>query len=226
MARTVKDPEDRRKELLDIAQSYFYQKGYAATSVADIIQTAGIAKGTFYHYFASKEDMLNHLIERISNQALFIMDEIIHDSSLNALEKLNQSFGEIGHFKTENKETLLLIMQALYNDENIVLRHKMLHKNLKTIMPEFAKIIHQGIEEQLFDTQYPDQVGDLIFTLMGGVGEEVALLILNSPKGDQLYDELDEKYAILENTIERILGAKEGSIQLVNRDHLRIFAEV
>ena len=88
MARTVKDPEDRRNELLDIAQSYFYQKGYAATSVADIIQTAGIAKGTFYHYFTSKEDMLNHLIERISNQALFIMNEIIRDPSLNALEKL------------------------------------------------------------------------------------------------------------------------------------------
>ena len=54
MARTVKEPDVRRNEILDVAQQFFYTKGYEQTSVHDIIDQIGIAKGTFYHYFGSK----------------------------------------------------------------------------------------------------------------------------------------------------------------------------
>jgi AcrR family transcriptional regulator len=43
----------RRTEILDVAQSLFYRKGYEPTSVQDIITEIGIAKGTFYHYFSA-----------------------------------------------------------------------------------------------------------------------------------------------------------------------------
>lgn len=51
----------RKKELLDTAKSLFLTNGVDATTVNDIVEKMGVAKGTFYHYFASKE----HLVEEV-----------------------------------------------------------------------------------------------------------------------------------------------------------------
>ena len=52
---------NRKDELLDIAYKMFIAKGYDNTSVDEIIKEAGIAKGTFYYYFTTKEEMLDYL---------------------------------------------------------------------------------------------------------------------------------------------------------------------
>ena len=50
-------PKTKRDELVDIASILFYQQGYGATGIKQIIDTAGIAKGTFYSHFESKEQL-------------------------------------------------------------------------------------------------------------------------------------------------------------------------
>jgi AcrR family transcriptional regulator len=62
MTRTVKEPDIRRAELLDAAQKLFYAKGYEKTPVQDNIDRVGVAKGTFYHYFGSKVELLDELV--------------------------------------------------------------------------------------------------------------------------------------------------------------------
>ena len=56
MTRIKKPPEIRTAELLDCAQRLFFERGYDNTTVNDIIAEAGLSKGAFYHYFASKFD--------------------------------------------------------------------------------------------------------------------------------------------------------------------------
>ena len=58
MARPVKkSPEQWKKEILDAAQHLFLDKGYEETSVSDIMNLAGGAKGMFYRFFQSKEEI-------------------------------------------------------------------------------------------------------------------------------------------------------------------------
>jgi len=57
-------PDDRRRSLMDAAERIFVRKGFAITTVDDITGAAGVAKGTFYLYFSSKEDLLSALRER------------------------------------------------------------------------------------------------------------------------------------------------------------------
>ena len=52
--RAAKQRQDRREQVLLCAQRVFSRKGYHAAGVADIIQAAGVARGTFYLYFESK----------------------------------------------------------------------------------------------------------------------------------------------------------------------------
>ena len=67
MARGVKHPDVRRDELLDIALDLIMTRGFAATSVEQITNAVGVAKGTFYYYFASKDDLLAQLVGRFGD---------------------------------------------------------------------------------------------------------------------------------------------------------------
>ena len=67
MTRT-KPAEQRRAELLAAGQALFLAKGIAATSLDDVTQRAGVSKGLFYLYFASKEDLVLALQEQFSGE--------------------------------------------------------------------------------------------------------------------------------------------------------------
>jgi len=75
-ARVVKPPEKRRAELLDAALRLFEERGYEQVSVADITAAAGIAKGTFYLYFESRERLLDALRSGYAEAAARRLDEI------------------------------------------------------------------------------------------------------------------------------------------------------
>jgi AcrR family transcriptional regulator len=64
----TKPPQERRDELMDAAQRLFLEHGVASTTIEQITTTAGVAKGTFYLYFPSKEHVLAALGERFSQQ--------------------------------------------------------------------------------------------------------------------------------------------------------------
>lgn len=60
--------EQRAGEILDAAAALFVEKGLPATSIDDIVERAGVAKGTFYHYFQDRSAMLEALRERYAQR--------------------------------------------------------------------------------------------------------------------------------------------------------------
>jgi AcrR family transcriptional regulator len=69
-ARTIKAPEDRRKDLMDAGLRVFCDKGMRDATVSDITSAADVAKGTFYLYFDSKEHLLAALKERFVEELI------------------------------------------------------------------------------------------------------------------------------------------------------------
>ncbi|HYM00940.1 MAG TPA: TetR/AcrR family transcriptional regulator [Blastocatellia bacterium] len=76
MARKVKSrprtkpPEERRNEIMDAAQRLFLKQGVPSTTVEQITSAADVAKGTFYLYFSSKDDVLTALGDRFGEEHL------------------------------------------------------------------------------------------------------------------------------------------------------------
>ncbi len=68
MPRISKSPDERRSELVAAAQQLFYTKGYERTSVSDIVKAVGVAQGTFYYYFGSKQAILGALVTELTAQ--------------------------------------------------------------------------------------------------------------------------------------------------------------
>ena len=62
-SRTVLAPDARRQQLLEAATWVFARKGYRRAAISDIIARAGVARGTFYLYFTSKEQVFLAIVE-------------------------------------------------------------------------------------------------------------------------------------------------------------------
>lgn len=225
MGRTVKEHDERRSEILDTAQHFFYQKGYEQTSIQDIINAIGIAKGTFYHYFDSKLSLLDELIDRILNQTLQAVEPIVDDPKLDALEKFNQLFATVDARKIEDKVFYLSILQIWYKDENILLRNKLEIASAKATASMLTKIIHQGAAEGVFNTDYPGEIGELITLIGQSLSKEIAITILNAKDNGRLLPTIERKAIVHQYAIERLLGVPKDSVQLYDADRLQQWFE-
>ena len=65
-----KSAEERREEIMDAAAELFSTKGYEETTTTDIMKKVDIAKGTLYYHFASKEEILDAMIERMGRRLI------------------------------------------------------------------------------------------------------------------------------------------------------------
>src|SRR5579875_2689222 len=74
---TVTQAADVRSRVLHAAVDLFAAQGYDGTSVAEVITRAGVAKGGFYHHFASKEDLLYEVYGDLISRQLAAMEEIM-----------------------------------------------------------------------------------------------------------------------------------------------------
>ena len=75
--RIIKEADIRKNEILDAAGILFTEKGYDNTSVTDIMNAVGIAKGTLYHHYKSKEDILNALMAIPNLIAVLLLSNVI-----------------------------------------------------------------------------------------------------------------------------------------------------
>ena len=88
MPRTVKDPEERKAELLDTAMRLFAEKGYDNVSVRSVAREAGIAPGLAYHYFDSKQRLFDAAIGHYAERCSEGMRAALDDGALSLDEKI------------------------------------------------------------------------------------------------------------------------------------------
>ena len=218
MARTVKEETYavKRKEILDAAQRLVYTKGYEQMSIQDILNELQISKGAFYHYFDSKGDLLEALIERMVQDAEPVILPIVHDPQLSALEKMHGLFDASARWKTARKDYLMSLMRVWYADENALIRHKTYTRTIKYISTWLAAIIRQGIAEKVMATPYPDQMGEMVLVLLENMGDAFMDLLLADSNDATSLQRAIELVTAYNDALERMLGTASGSLNLVD----------
>ena len=84
--RVVKKPEERKAEMVAAAAKLFAQQGFVRTSVSEIVSAVDVAKGLFYYYFTTKDDMVKAVVEGYCSY-LGTLAEQIADGEGTAREK-------------------------------------------------------------------------------------------------------------------------------------------
>lgn len=220
VARVLKDYDQRKNEFLDAAQELFYSVGYEQTSVNMILEKVGVAKGTFYHYFKSKIDLLDALVIRLTDSIMDRIEAVVDDPSLDAITKMNKVFEVSGSYKTDHKELIFTLARTLYRDENILLRKKMNDRSVELMRPQMSRIIRQGLDEGVFNTEFPDDASDMIFSLATNMGDKNSLLLLTLEDHPENIELLMKNFDMYQDAIERFIGAPSGSIRFKAREVL------
>lgn len=152
MPRIV-DRDKKRSEIAQKAIEVLAKRGFQATTIQEIADAAGLGKGTVYHYFKTKEEILSvvseeifHEMERSFGAALLRIDK--------PMEKLSALIEEALHV-TEDVEHLFIVYTELwlmnirgdkYNDYMSVIKN--LHNDLKNLT---AGMIDEGKKQGLWD---------------------------------------------------------------------------
>ncbi len=222
MVRRVKEEEYtiKRQEIVDTAQRLLYTKGYEQMSIQDILNDLKISKGAFYHYFDSKQALLEALIDRMRLEAEPIILPIINDPNLPALDKLHRFFDTSARWKTARKDYILSLTRVWYADDNALVRQKEQANLIRWATPLIAGIVRQGVQEGMFNTAFPDQIGELLLYLLYHMGDAMVDLIFSSETKEIELAYAEKLVASYNDALERVLGAPAGSLNLMDTETL------
>ncbi|MCC2608862.1 TetR/AcrR family transcriptional regulator [Neorhizobium petrolearium] len=225
MVRIKKPPEVRSNELLDCAQRLFFTRGYESTTVNDIIREAGVSKGAFYHYFPSKEALLETLAVRLSRENLKQLRPLFDDPSINAIGRLNALFAGSRRLKVELAPQLRNTFNVLFKPENVVLFHRINEALTAVVQPLLADILKQGHEEGSLNAPDPQAFALMLLELRLSVGKVMHQALKQAETGDidgavTMLDDWMLTYGI---ALDRILKLPEGTLQVAEPGFARAF---
>lgn len=207
--RIVKPAEERKNEILDVAEQLFAEKGFDNASTNDIINRIGIARGTLYHHFGSKEEILDALVERMSRQGIARARTIIADKSCPLMERISGAIIALNIESGAGPE----VFEQIHKPQNALLHQKMQESLISGVVPLFSELIKEGNEEGTFHSDYPDEAAEMIILYSNIAFDELAGL---TP------EQMERKTIAFICHAERILGAAEGSLapaimKIINR---------
>ena len=149
--RISKEYDERKNEILDTAERLFHTKGYEKTTINDILKEVNIAKGTFYYYFKSKEEVMDALIERVSLIAMEKVQKVAETEGMDPQEKMLHMFLAM-RMEGPGEEQML---DDLHRPENALMHQKLLNYIVVNIAPLLAQVVKQGVDQGIWKCPYP-----------------------------------------------------------------------
>ena len=208
--KAVKEGEVRRREILVAARELFVKKGYEQTSVNDILKIVDIAKGTFYYYFASKEEVLEAIILDIVEEGAKRAEMILKDKSVPLVNRIMMAImAQAPEFEGADE-----IKEELHKVENAKLERLYLRAMLKRMTPVLQEPVLEGINQGIFHAKYPTESIESILLL--------GHMMFDCDVFEWKMEDYPRKIQAFLCNAEKMLGTKEGELQ----ELLRMFGQM
>lgn len=167
--RVVKAPEERRRELMAAARELFVKVGYEKTSISDIVKHIGVAQGTFYWYFQSKDEILQAILREMLEHWLAVVEGLGARSDLGAIAKFQAIERAILELAFEHPD----LMETLHVKANASVHDQVTAEALGRILPIIAAIIRQGEAEGTFQVENPEAAAFFLLTVVNGFFDQM-----------------------------------------------------
>lgn len=197
--RTVKKPDVRRQEIIDAATELFLSQTYDKTTTGQVMEVLGIAKGTIYHYFSSKEHLLEAVVDDLAEGYSRRREADLAEAEGDALARLAVLFSPDRRSDSERST-----VESLHKPGNVKLHTRLLAVLVLRFAPVVADIVTRGCEEGVFQTEHPLEAAEL---LLAGIQ-------FLTDDGFYPWDDavLLRRAEAIPSLVERLLGAEPGSV--------------
>lgn len=184
--RTRLTPEARRAQILEIAAHLFAEKGYDATSVREIREAAGIAQGTFYWHFPSKESLADAIVEMSAEASAGAIAHVLGDPGIGAIERfVRVRDAAFARFATETGT-----LEAFHRPGNAEMHDRIAQASRRTLVPLLAAFVSDGIAEGVFTAHDPQ--GAALFVARAAETIDAGLLLADPGSGPRYAAALTE----------------------------------
>lgn len=148
--RITKHPEERKQEILETALGLFEDKGIQKTSMNDIAETMGVAKGLIYYYFRSKEELVEAVVDLFSKGVEEEIETLLLEEGLTFPQRLGLMV-KVFFFSIQEHSVLM----------SISLGNPGLFELVKSKLSELAmvharQLLQKGVEEGHLHLRYPE----------------------------------------------------------------------
>lgn len=198
MVRVVKAPEERRSEIVEAARILFLHKGYESTTMHDVMKALGIAKGTIYHYYRSKEELLDAVLQHLIENELQRVQKVFDDLQGDALSRFKQLIIAIS---LENHDQAFI--DSLHKPANAGMHVRLHAATITMLAPFFAELCKLGIQEGVMQAEHPLETSEFILTATTFL-TDIGIYPWSTER-------LRKRIIAMPDLIERQLGAPPGS---------------
>lgn len=215
----------RRSELIAAAERLFYTKGYEKTSVQDILTEIGFSKGGFYHHFDSKLSVLEAICEQRAAESGEQARAAVLACKGTAVEKLNAVFSASQMLSSEHAGFVTLLLQVAYREDGALMREKMKHSQMESLLPLFEEIVSLGAGQQEFFVPDVQGCAQMLLRMQLMLTDEIAFLLNREESEEQIMDAAVRKLNLYRTAIERMLLAPFGSIELLDAREMQALVQ-
>ncbi len=182
--------KNRKQELIKLAYELFIKEGYDNVSVDEIIAKANIAKGTFYYYFKSKDEMLDQVVGDMTKRKIAAAEKYL-DEPVPVEEKFISIITSLT--KKDNKT-----IEALNNDNNLKMRAKFSEQIVTDAVSLVKKVVTEGNKKAIFHCNHVEERIKIILILSGKLFEDQN----STPNDTEVFIDI----------LEKTLGIKKGTM--------------
>ena len=192
----AKTKEERRNEIIETAGKLFEEKGYEQTQVQDIVNEIGVAKGLFYYYFKSKDEVMEELADRYADAIIDDVHKLI-DKDISTFDKINRIF-QIFIDSAEKKSGIFM---GILNVKNGITHERIFFNVGKKMVPLVTELILSGNDNGECNCSDPKFITEF---LVSGLFN-----IMNQVSPDEKIDYLKEKLPTIKTMILKLYNFAE-----------------
>lgn len=207
---------EKRQRIIEAADRIFHEKGFDDTSIDDILRDVKISRGTFYHYFSSKIELLDEIIKSFTDHFAEAFRKVVEKDNIDAVQKLNELFNVAETIKSREKSFMLQIIQVYFKEENLIYKKRMNDRFMTLLTPLYTKVFRQGKEEGTLDVIDPEETSYFFLQSFDAI-RELNIMELISEKPD--IDKILNRINMFLRYFERMMKLKEYSFPHVTGEN-------
>lgn len=209
MARSRIHHEEKRNQIIVVALNQFMLNGYEKTSIQDIMVAGEISKGALYHYFSSKDEILDAVLDFIMESEADRLQSVIADPAMSSCDKLVRLI--VAAEQDRKPEEAQQALEDFKKTRNSVFHYRLQEESLLSTARLFSAVISEGIDKGDFrPVNQPEVVSELI------AGALQTIVTVTEVETEDT-DNLESRIEMFIHLLQWSLGVENGTFNAIGK---------